>query len=57
VLDASGKEQTGSEIFVDPTSKVEHTAGSVEWEIIYDAHGIGLNDGAGSHLPMEALES
>lgn len=39
VLDASGKEQTGSEIFFDPQYKSSIRAGSVEWEIIYDDHG------------------
>jgi hypothetical protein len=39
VLDASDKEQTGSEIFVDPQFKSSIHAGNVEWEIIYDDHG------------------
>lgn len=39
VLDASGKEQTGSEIFVDPQYKSSIRAGNVEWEIIYDEQG------------------
>jgi hypothetical protein len=39
VLDASGKEQTGSEIFVDPQYKSSTRAGNIEWEIIYDDHG------------------
>jgi hypothetical protein len=39
VLDASGKEQTGSEIFVDPQYKTSTRPGNVEWEIIYDDHG------------------
>jgi hypothetical protein len=39
VLDASGKEQTGSEIFVDAQHKSSIRAGNVEWEIIYDDHG------------------
>lgn len=38
-LDASGKEQTGSEIFVDAQHKSSMRAGNVEWEIIYDDHG------------------
>jgi hypothetical protein len=38
-LDPSGKEQTGSEIFVDPQHKSSTRAGNVEWEIIYDDHG------------------
>lgn len=40
VLDASGKEQTGGEMFVDPQShKVITHPGNVEWETIYDDHG------------------
>lgn len=39
VLDASGKEQTGSEIFVDSQHKSSIRAGNVEWEVIYDDHG------------------
>jgi len=39
VLDASGEEQTGSEIFVDPPHKSSIRPGNVEWEIIYDDHG------------------
>jgi hypothetical protein len=40
VLDASGKEQTGGEMFVDPQlHKVITRPGSVEWEIVYDGHG------------------
>jgi len=39
VLDASGKEQTGGEMFVDPQShKATTRPGSVEWEITYDDH-------------------
>jgi hypothetical protein len=39
VLDASGKEQTGGEMFVDPQShKAITRPGNVEWEIIYDDH-------------------
>jgi hypothetical protein len=40
VLDASGKEVTGSESFADPnTHKAISRPGSVEWEVIYDDHG------------------
>src|SRR5580698_604136 len=40
VLDDSGKEVTGSELFVDPnTHKSSSRPGSVEWEVIYDDHG------------------
>jgi hypothetical protein len=39
VLDSSGKEKTGSEIFVDPQYKSSIRPGNVEWEIIYDDHG------------------
>jgi hypothetical protein len=39
VLDASGTEQTGSEIFVDPQYNSSVRAGNVEWEVIYDDHG------------------
>jgi hypothetical protein len=40
VIDASGKEQTGEEMFVDSQShKTSTRPGSVEWEIIYDDHG------------------
>lgn len=39
VLDASGKEQAGSELFVAPQYKSSIRAGYVEWEIIYDHHG------------------
>ncbi len=40
VLDASGKEQTGGETFVDPESHKPSTRpGSVEWEVIYDDCG------------------
>jgi len=38
-LDASGKEQTGSEIFVDAQYKSSTRAGNVEWEVVYDDHG------------------
>ena len=40
VLDASGKDGTGSELFVDPTThKSSSRPGNVEWEVIYDDHG------------------
>lgn len=40
VLDASGKEQTGGETFVDPEShKAITRPGNVEWEVVYDDHG------------------
>ena len=40
VLDASGKEQTGGETFVDPQShKLSTRPGNVEWEVVYDDHG------------------
>jgi len=40
VLDASGKELTGGEMFVDPEShKASTRTGNVEWEAIYDDHG------------------
>lgn len=40
VLNDSGKELTGSELFVDPnTHKSSSRTGSVEWEVIYDDHG------------------
>lgn len=40
VLDASGKEQTGGEMFMDPQSHKSITRpGNVEWEIIYDNQG------------------
>jgi hypothetical protein len=40
VLDASDKEQTGGEMFMDPQSHKSITRpGNVEWEIIYDDRG------------------
>ena len=40
VLDASGKEQMGGEIFHDPEShKASTRPGQVEWEVVYDDHG------------------
>ena len=40
VLDPSGQEQMGSELFVDPVShKASARPGNVEWEVIYDDHG------------------
>jgi hypothetical protein len=40
VLDASGKEQMGGEIFHDPEShKARTRPGQVEWEVVYDDHG------------------
>jgi hypothetical protein len=40
VLDSSGRERTGGEMFVDPqTHKASTRPGNVDWEIIYDAHG------------------
>jgi|SRR5450631_2369798 hypothetical protein len=40
VLDASGKEQTGGEMFHDPQSHKPSTRpGNVEWEVTYDDHG------------------
>lgn len=40
VLDASGKEVMGGEMFVDPEAhKASTHPGNVEWEVIYDDHG------------------
>jgi hypothetical protein len=40
VLDASGKEQTGGETFLDPRPhKLSDRPGGVEWEVKYDDHG------------------
>ena len=40
VLDTSGKEQMGGEIFHDPqSSKLITRPGQVEWEVVYDDHG------------------
>jgi len=40
LLDASGKERTGEDTFVDPLSHKPSTCpGSVEWEVMYDDHG------------------
>lgn len=40
VVDASGKEQTGGEGFLDPQShKLTDRPGSVEWDVKYDDHG------------------
>jgi hypothetical protein len=40
VLDASGKEQTRGELFIDSQSyKASTRPGNVEWEVIYDARG------------------
>jgi hypothetical protein len=39
VIDNSGKEGIGSEIFVDSNWHSSTRAGEVEWEVIYDDHG------------------
>lgn len=39
IVDPSGKEKVGSEMFIDPTGKMTSPAGNIEWEVLYDDHG------------------
>lgn len=39
VVDPSGKDKIGSEMFMDATRKATNRSGDVEWEVRYDDHG------------------